>query len=198
MDSTALSDLRDKIQRQYDQDGAIETLLGFGLLLGGLGMASRTPAGAFAPVLILPIALAWRRRITLPRLGYAAVLDKRQAEFRRRYVPVGVAVIVLMILVIVAFAAADKRVPSAHDTIARYQKLALGLILSALVASIGALRRLPHLYVVAGLMMALVVGAVAWHVSAGYALAGAGTVLVAIGLVRLARFLRDNPRLEGA
>jgi len=198
MDSPTLTDLENKVQRRYDQDGAIETLMGFGFLLAGLGLASGTTVGALAPVLVLPIALAWRRRITYPRLGYAAVVDKRRGEFRRRFVPVALTVIALMILVIIAFEAAGKSVPGANDAVARYQKIAIGLILSAFVASLAALRRLPHLYVVAGLMMALFVGAVTLRISAGYALAVTGTVLFAIGMVRLVRFLRDNPRLEGA
>jgi hypothetical protein len=198
MDSPKLTDLQNRAQRRYDQDGAMETVMGLGFLLSGLGMASGSHVGAFTPVFLVPIVLAWRRRITYPRLGYAAFVEKRRGEFLRGFLPIALAVIALMILVIIAFDAAGTSFPEANDTMARYQKIAIGLILSALIASIAALRRLSHLYVVAGLMMALFVGAVTLRISAGYAVAVTGAVMFAIGMVRLVRFLRDNPKLEGA
>jgi hypothetical protein len=197
MDSQALTDLKANAQRRYDQDGAIETLMGFGLMISGVGMATHSSAGAFTPVLIVLLAMAWQRRITYPRLGYAAFVDKRRDEFRRRFLPIVLAVLLLLILVIIAFGSARKDATGGHVGMAPNGKIAIGLILSALIASIAALRRLPHLYIVAGLLTALFVGAAAWQVSPGYALAVTGMVSFVIGLVRLVRFLRANPRLDG-
>jgi hypothetical protein len=192
--TTDLAELKHEVLRDYHRDGMIETMLGYALLSGGLCLISRSAvASGLAPVLIVLMARAWKRRITEPRLGYAELYQTERAARRRTALWMVVTLAVVAGLSAVALALRPG-LAGPNDRVARF---VFGGIVCAGVAAAGLVQKRPLLCAAAAGLFVLIVIADQLHVSAGYALMLVGALSLVAGLVRLILFLRANPRLEG-
>lgn len=189
-----LTGLKAEVLRDYHRDGMIETMMGFALLAGGSCLISHTPATTgLAPVLVILMARAWKRRITDPRLGYAEVYHTERVARRKTALWL---VVTLALVAILAALAINLRpgLAGENDRVARF---VFGGIVCAGIAAAGFLQKLRHLVIVAAGLFALIVVADQRHLGAGYALLAVGALSFVAGLVRLVLFLRANPRLPG-
>ncbi len=186
--------LEEKIYQDYSRDGMGETLMGIGLLIGSLSMTEHFyQAAPFLPIILIFIGQAWRKRITYPRLGYAEIVAKKRTTPKRGILLILVTALLLLAVASTAFMHATRgSTPLPHD------KLLLGAIIAAIIAGAGIALRLKSVWVVAVLMLGFFAIADYWQFSAGWAMAAAGVIMLGMGLLRLRRFVRDNPVLEGA
>ncbi|HEY3296069.1 MAG TPA: hypothetical protein VGL38_11590 [bacterium] len=199
METTDLDQLQDDILSRYNRDGALEFLLGLGLILGGLRLlvhGNMTSPMTLALFVIILAARAWRRRITYPRLGYIELLATRRHKWRVRVLTMWVVAPLLIALAAMLYKVAGGAPDDPGLFEHREMKLVFGSIIALIIAMVGGFHRMKHLYLFAALLWLLIFAAYALNLSGGYALLTTGAALLITGLVRLRLFLRDNPKLE--
>jgi len=193
-----LADVKERIARQYEQDGLLESLMGFALLIGGLSLASHGGSsylGIF-PVFFVIFAKAWRRKITYPRLGYAGFLEQERRQRKTRVLITMLMVVAALALGILIYLALAGKMGDMEFLSGPSGKLIFGAAIAIIIATVAAVRKATHLYYFAVLVNLLVIGAYMLNISGGYALALTGLLLLILGVVRLILFLRANPKLE--
>jgi len=200
MESKDLSELEAKIFAEYGQDGAIETLMGAGLLLIGLNMAgnAETVFIGLIPIFIVLLARVWRKRITFPRLGYVAFSSERRARRRRTVIILLFAGVCAMLLAVWSSNLVQESAVADPASAANLTRLFHGTVLSLIIAAVARFRRVNHLYLFAVLNLILFIVAVATHQPSGLAVAGTGIALLGFGVARTVRFLRLHPLQESA
>ncbi|MFZ5432152.1 MAG: hypothetical protein ACOZB3_00110 [Calditrichota bacterium] len=170
----------------------METLLGIGLLLGGIYMADKEVMGiaALLPIFILLIAKAWKKRITYPRLGYVefSALRTIQRRNRKRLVLIGGLAAAGLALVVVLL---RDDIISTHAS--RY---IFGSVIVFILLLLVWVKRNLFLLAAPVLFAILLVVADIFHQRSYWACWGTGAVLFVWGIVRLIRFLRRNPPLK--
>jgi len=194
-----IKDYEDKVFQQYNSDGAFETLLGSGFMIGGLLLSGQfsPPIGGILPILLFLLAKAWKRHITYPRLGYAELTKIRHRQKRRL---VGHLLILLFFTLLLAVGINNIQQGNLFgDFLRGNARLLFGsaiLVILVLIA-IARGRRAPILFVAAALYAFLLVFALFTNTRAILALAGTGAVLIVFGIYKLVRFIRANPRISG-
>ena len=196
---TELSRLEEKVYREYNRDGALESLGGIGFITAGaflLGGRHGFSAGLL-PILILLLGRAWKKRITYPRLGYAEFSAARQAEKKKLVVLVLLTVAAVVILAAIGHLAAKAAFADKDLMGLPHANLILGGLLVLFVLAIAVFRRAGSLYPVAIVFAALVVASDQGYLELENAIFWTGMVSLLIGIARLIRFLRTHPRIGG-
>lgn len=169
--------------------------MGFGIFVAGI-MVGQHHIGSFAaflPIFVIVLSRAWKKHVTYPRLGYAEFSAALRAEKKRTIFLVILAAVALAILAALSYSEAafsDKKgeLP--------YANLIIGGFVALFFLAFAIYRKAMALYAIAGLM---IVAAIAVHFglfSFENALVLAGFVLMAVGTVRVIRFVHTHPRLE--
>jgi hypothetical protein len=199
MEASDLKTFEETISRQYDRDGLIETLLGMALLIGGMSLAlGGSPAlTGLLPVYILVIGRLWKTRITYPRLGYADFLAKRKKQRKIRMLKFLLALVLAAVLAALIFLAMESSLGDLDPLRGWIGILIFDSVMALIIAAVGRIRKMRHLYAFAALCYLLELGAYIVNMSPGWALSFIGLLLLTVGLVRLILFLRANPKLEG-
>jgi hypothetical protein len=199
MESSEFTNLEDRMAREYDRDGMVESLIGFALVLGGLSLATKagTAVSGLVPIYVILIAKLWKKKITYPRLGYAEFLAKRRKERKTR-------MLLFLLLLFLAVALAMLLIMAASGSLGDLSfvsgpkgKLIFGGLITVMIAALAFFRKMKHLYAFAALSYLLIIGAYLLDVSGGWALSVTGILLLIVGIVRLVIFIRANPKLEG-
>jgi hypothetical protein len=194
------TNLEEKIARQYDRDGMVETVIGLALTLGGLSLATKS-GGTFTglvPVYVILIARLWKKKITYPRLGFAEFLAKRTKERKTRMLMFLLVLFLAVALAALILMAVSGKLGDLSFLTGPQGKLIFGDMVALMIAALGAIRKMRHLYVFAVIAYLFCIGAYFLNVSGGWALCVTGVLLLIVGIVRLVLFLRDNPRMEEA
>lgn len=192
------TDLEEKIAREYDRDGMVETLLGLGLALGGLSLATKSGStvSGLMPIYIILIGRLWKKKITYPRLGYAEFLAKRKKERKTRMLMFLLVLFLAVALAVLILMAAAGSLGDLGFLFGPKGKLIFGGLVALIMAALGVIRKMKHLYIFAVLCYLLCIGAYLLNVSGGWALSLTGALLLIVGLTRLVMFLRANPKLN--
>jgi hypothetical protein len=193
------TNIEEKMAREYDRDGMVEFVLGLGLTMGGLSLATRsgTTVSGLVPIYVILIARLWKKKITYPRLGYAEFLSKRKKERKTRMLMFLLVLFLAVALAMLILLAAAGSLGDLSFLSGREGKLIFGGLVALMFVALGAIRKMKHLYAFAVLCYLLCIGTYLLHVSGGWALSITGALLLAVGLARLVTFLRANPKLEG-
>ena len=70
-----------RIFQSYWEDGLVDVFLGLGLALMGVAwIAGLVPIAATVPVVLMPLWMAARKLITLPRAGYVSLSAERRSK----------------------------------------------------------------------------------------------------------------------
>jgi hypothetical protein len=207
------SNLEEKIYQAYSRDGAILTTLGLYILWAGLcivawpfpwdhfGIAAwPTPWNGLIPLciigpLLLLMRLAWTKRITVPRLGYAKSAARRDLPRHRkwRYMWLAVAIALPLGVWMRVWLSVHSGMPHTDkEGIVGLAPVIVGIGLAT--TKINLPKR--QFWTIIALTYGLVVLASFLAVDEGWAIGIVGLLLAGLGLVCLRRFLRDYPRRE--
>jgi hypothetical protein len=206
MESSDLKALENDVLRRYERDGMVETLLGLGLVMGGLVLISRSMGGSknilggLIPIFILLMLLlskAWKRRITYPRLGYAELIARQAKDRHRRLRVVVPGLLAALVAGIILFAWTSDKAGEAGLLRHHAGTLFFGGAVALTIAAAGIARKMRHLVLLAVLCYLLCIATYLADVSGGYALEVTGGLLLIVGIVRLVLFLHGNPILQG-
>ncbi len=203
--------LQVKLLRDYSRDGLFETLFGWmhvwaaALLLSNL----RAAIGPHYANLILDtlfimgiillgrlLGRAWLMRITYPRLGFASFTTFWQwSQGRKRlWVKILQSVVILTLFDFLLGMLVPERSKGPWDLLPAESIFRMSI---AFMLTFGIVwLRLKHLWIIAAALTGLLVLAHFQHLDPSWAIGIVGLILLAIGLVKLRRFLRDYPLLE--
>jgi len=198
-----LRDVEKKAYMSYHQDGLIDIMVGLYAAAFGLGIfADKVLDFNFAVIMpgimiaiVLPIWIAAKRKITMPRIGYvnfgARGSNKLFAIF------LGLMVAGLGVFFLFTLATAQNGRPVWIDTIFQYGMIVIGLgaaVIASLFAYTMGLKRL-HGY---GLLtLALFTSGHFLALPFEYLLLIVGSVIIACGAALLTQFLRRYPLQKG-
>jgi hypothetical protein len=200
-----LREVEKKTYMSYHQDGLLDIIIGLYALAFGIGIfADKILDFSFAVlmpgiliVIILPIWIQAKRKITLPRIGYVNIGTKGSNKLFALLL--GLAVAGLGVFFLFTMMTFQNGRPEWIETILfQYGMIWIGLgaaVIGSLFAYTMGLKRL-HGY---GLLtLALFVSGYFLNVPFEYLLLVAGSVIIASGAVLLARFIRKYPLPKGA
>jgi hypothetical protein len=200
-----LRDIEKKTYMSYHQDGLIDIIVGLYALAFGLGIfADKILDFSFAAIMpgmmiaiVLPIWLAAKRKITLPRIGYVNIGAKGSNKIFAIFL--GLAVAGLGVFFLFTMATFQSGRPEWIETIVfQYGMIWIGLgaaVIGSLFAYTMGLKRL-HGY---GLLtLALFVGGYFLSFPFQYLLILVGGVIMACGVVLLVQFIQKYPLQKGA
>lgn len=189
----SVKDLGQKAYREYHLDGFLDLLVGITCLSLGLWLELDVPAFAFLSWFSIIIYKALKNAITIPRFGYVSFeQDKTQSLLF-----MAVALVVLLALLGARFFLfSSAQSPLGLTALLRkYHPFVMGGLGGLLLVFFGAWRGIWR-FIAYGLVLLAAIGFSYWWELPGQTpLFTAGGVMVAVGLVLLARFLRKNPPL---
>ncbi|RPH96039.1 hypothetical protein EHM69_02440 [candidate division KSB1 bacterium] len=199
METKDLLTLESKIYQEYEKDGAVEFLMGMGLFFASGVLESRgSPAFAgLIPIFIIMFKKAWKKYITYPRLGYARFSESRMLRRKReKHTILLVAAACVAFIFLSALAASGTFSSEVQGAFKPYARMVMGGIIALIIIAVAAVRRITHLYYVGAFALACFVLGHFLGFSPGIALLLTSFVLLIIGIIRLIRFVRANPKLE--
>lgn len=200
MESLNLEVLEKNIFQQYKRDGALETILG--VALSFIGLSKFLEEGDFfrtiVPLFVIVFILVWKRRITLPRLGYVEFAPERKKRMTRAIFVMLLIVFCAVVLAVVGSHILEATAAVDPATIKYADRLIYAGMLSVIIAIVGRTLQFTHLYYFAALCFLLFVITAIFKLSSGYAFGGTGLAFLIFGLFRVARFLKDYPLQESA
>jgi hypothetical protein len=189
-ESLDLKGLERKAFVSYQQDGLLDLFLGMLLLVWGLTMEPRLGGmGGVWFVVLFPIFLLARRRITYPRLGYAQFTKERRN--RRRLVALFTATALLGLMV--AFLWSSQSFPGLRDWLHRYIVIFFGGLIAAVLLFKAGISGIRRLYLYATVILISFAAAQWSSVHFRYSFIISGAVILISGVVVLTRFLRRYP-----
>jgi hypothetical protein len=198
-----LREIEKKAYMSYHQDGLLDIfvgvyILGFGLgiwadmIVGFFGFGSIMPAILIATV--LPIWIAAKRKITMPRIGFVKFGPGGTTKLTAIFI--GLMVVGLGVFFVFTFASFQSGSLQLHDLIIQNGMLIVGFGSLAVCVLFGYSMGLKRLYAYGLLaLIALVIG----HfigIFFAYILVALGTTVVATGVALLISFVRKYP-LQG-
>ena len=199
-----LREVERKAYMSYHQDGLLDMVVGLYALAFGLGViADKTLEFGFGTimpailiVIVLPIWIEAKRKITMPRIGF--VKFGTRGSNKLFALLLGLMVAGLGVFFVFTLATSQSGRPAWIDILFQYGMIWIGLgaaVIGSLFAYTMGLKRL-HGY---GLLtFALFAGGYFFSVPFEYLLLVIGSVIIASGAVLLARFIRKYPLPKGA
>jgi hypothetical protein len=200
-----LREIEKKAYMSYHQDGLLDIfvgvyILGFGLgiwadiIVGFFGFGSIMPAILIATV--LPIWIAAKRKITMPRIGF--VKFGPRGTQRLMGVLIGLAILGLGFFMAVTFTSTSTHggPPLWLQTIVEYGMIVIGLASLTICSLFGYSMGLRRLYAYGLLALTLLVIGHIIGIFFGYILLILGTTVMVAGFALLISFVRKYP-LQG-
>ncbi len=200
-----LREIEKKAYMSYHQDGLLDIVVGFYVLAFGLGIVAdkilEFGFGAIMPsiliAIVLPIWIAAKRKITMPRIGFVKFGARGSSKFFA--ILLGLAVAGLGVSMLFAFMVMGQNGrPWWLEVLFQYGMIWIGLgaaVIGSLFAYTMGLKRL-HGY---GLLsFALLAGGYFLSIPFEYLLLVIGSVIIASGAVLLVQFIRRYPLTKGA
>ena len=187
-----------KIERKayisYHQDGLWDVFLGTIILAWGLSMMTAMAAmGGVWFVVLFPLLMAAKRRITYPRLGYAQFPGAGRGK---QQMTILLAIVMLLGVLVLLLWTSQLGSSGLRDWLRRYFVVAFGGMLALVLCIMGRIQWIKRLYVYAVVIFLSFAGAqwLDFHLKFGFIAAGA--VVAFSGVVLLIRFLRKYPLPE--
>jgi hypothetical protein len=201
MNETSLKEIEKKTYKTYHQDGLIDIFVGLYILLFGAGIFLRTYTEfttwfiipAIFPSVMIPIWISFKRRITIPRIGYVKFglrsANKLMAVF------LGLAVVGLGVFMVFGFGGMMDQswAVTLMDLIVSNSMIIIGVsafLLSSLFAYTMGLKRL-YAYGLLTLIMFTIGHFIVTQFE--YFPVIIGSAIIIYGLVLLRQFLRKYP-----
>jgi hypothetical protein len=199
-----LRDIEKKAYMSYHQDGLIDIVIGLYALAFGSGIildiaydfsfAAIMPAILFA--IILPIWMAAKRKITMPRIGFVKFGTRGSNKLFAVFV--GLMVAGLGVFFLFTVATTQNGTPFWLDILFQYGMIWIGLI-SAVMASLFAYSMgLKRLHGYGLLILVLCVSGYFLNIPFQYLLLATGSTIIISGAVLLVRFIHKYPLPKGA
>ena len=191
-------DLRDIERRaylSYHEDGLLDIMIGFGIIVSGLFVYAEMPwlIGSFIPV-FTPIYIQYKKRVTVPRLGQVEFSEQRKMKQKRTMFSLVVFNIILFIGGLYAWFAMDigGRPQWLIDLLSNYMIIfgAFGALISSVVGFFSDLKRF-HIYGLINLAVFTVANNYTDHPA--YGLVTIGIILALNGFKLLLTFTRKYP-----
>ena len=205
MKESSLRDVEKRTYVSYHQDGLIDIFVGVYILLFGAGIFLRTVTDfstwfiipAIFPAVMVPIWISFKRRITIPRIGYVKFGFRSGNKLMAVFL--GLSVAGLGVFMIFGFGASSGQSWAAtfRNLIFSYSMIIIGVgaaVISSLFAYTMGLKRL-YGYGILTLVMFL-----AGHflpIPFEYFLVTIGIAIIFYGLILLIRFIRKYPISQG-
>jgi hypothetical protein len=200
-----LREVEKKAYMSYHQDGLLDIVIGFYVLSFGLGIFAdkilefgfATIMPAIIIVIVLPIWIEAKRKITMPRIGFVKFGARGSNKLFALFLGLTVAGLGVLMLFGFSMTGQNGR-PEWIEILFQYGMIWIGLgaaVIGSLFAYTMGLKRL-HGY---GLLtLALFVSGYFLSVPFEYLLVIMGSVIIAIGAMLLAQFIRRYPLPKGA
>jgi len=196
-----LKEIEKRAYISYHQDGLLDIfagayILAFGLgilteVFWGLGMGSIMPAISVA--VMLPIWIAAKRRITMPRIGFV----KFGVQSGIKFMAVLLGVMLVGLGVFFALTLFQGGRPLWLDVILQYGLIAVGIVALAICSLFGYIAGINRLYAY-GLLALLVLGVGHFMgIFFAYLLLPLGIAVMVTGLYLLTAFVRKYPLRSG-
>ncbi len=185
-----LKKLERKAFVSYHQDGLLDLFLG--ALLAAWGLTMETTLKGMAGVwfvVLFPIFLLARRRITYPRLGYAQFTKDR----RNRRKLTALFTVTALLGLMVAFLWSSQSFPGLRNWLHRYIVIFFGGLIAAVLLFKAGISGVRRLYFYAAVILAAFASAQWSSIRFQYSFIVSGAVIFVSGVVVLARFLRRYP-----
>lgn len=201
MNETNLKEIEKKTYISYHQDGLIDIFVGLYILLFGVGLFLRTHTEfttwfiipAIFPSVMIPIWISFKRRITIPRIGYVK-FGLRSAN-KLMVVFLGLAVVGLGVFMVFGFGGLMDQgwAITLMDLIVSYSMIIIGVsafLLSSLFAYTMGLKRL-YAYGLVALLMFTIGHFMMFQFE--YFPIIIGSAIIIYGLMLLRQFLQKYP-----
>ena len=186
------------IYRYYWEDGLIDLLLGVGLLLIGLAwLSGLTALTMLVPVVLLPVWIMVRKRITVPRAGHVLFSPEHNARTHQKLNITSLIGFALMTLFGALYVYMRNDPTAGGEWVEQLVPglpaalLALGLLVTYLAFAI------PRFVVHAVVLMAMAVVGAGADVDPGWQFLVAGVVISVRGVIQFVKFLNDFPAPNG-
>ena len=201
-----LKALEKKAWTSYFDDGLLDITAGLFILSFGIGMTTRFTYLTVLSWMVVFLFAAAKKSITLPRVGLVKFNPEREKRMKSETSFYVLFFIMTAFLGLVFFLAMTMGIPQSLKTIVG----SLALITYELIMGVGLCfvaywKQIPRFYAY-GVLVFILTFAVAFidisvteHMffSAAYQFIISGTVILIVGLVVLAQFLRKYPQAEG-
>ncbi|KPL17698.1 MAG: hypothetical protein AMJ92_11285 [candidate division Zixibacteria bacterium SM23_81] len=187
-----------KIERKaymsYHQDGLWDIFLGAIILAWGVSMMTEMASmnGVWF-VVLFPLLMAAKRRITYPRLGYAEFPRARRSKLQMTIL---LAIVMLLGVLVLLLWMSQLGSSSLRDWLRQYFKIAFGAMVAIVLALMAVIHWIKRLYVYAGVIFLSFAGAQRLNFHMKFSFIAAGAIIAFSGLVLLIRFLRKYPLPE--
>ncbi len=193
-DNDQLKKLSRRAYLSYHQDGLIDILIGLGIL--GFGLMMLTGNVVFNMLAWMPVLfyVPLKNRITIPRFGFVQFTPERVQRVRL-LLAVMVGMLALAAgLGLAVFAAFEDMPPVLAMLAVGEGMMLIGGLFTLMLLAAGAITGLNRLFVYAILTLLIVPGGVVLGVAPEWRVIFLGVLILVIGIIYLARFLRTYPR----
>ena len=194
-DGINLRDIERRAYLSYHEDGLLDIMIGFGIILSGLMLYAEMPwlIGAFVPV-FTPIYIQNKKKITVPRLGQVEFSNARNTKTKRTMFSLVIFNLLLFVAGLYAWFAMDMggRPQWLIDILSNYMLLfgAFGAIISMVVGFLSDLKRF-HIYGLINLIIFTIINNYTDHPAFG--LVSIGLIVVLNGFKLLFSFMSKYP-----
>ena len=188
-----LTEMERKAYMAYHQDGLWDITLGLCLL--AFGIAILFDKGAFAgitPAIVIPIALGFKERVTIPRLGHARFSPERQATERSKRTGLSIMLGLVMLLLVGAFVALALP-PALDDWLSENIEVVFGGIMAFVLAIIALVSGIRRLLIYAALILVFFFAGDILDIGLPTTMICLSTTILAAGAIVLIQFLRKYP-----
>jgi peptidoglycan/LPS O-acetylase OafA/YrhL len=166
--------------------------------VGGLILSHvfETAFAGLLPILLVFLGRAWKKQITYPRLGYAELSAFRQKNKRMQKLFV---LVILAVMILFTAMLLLRQNESINDPLQKYARVFFMSIITVILVGVALFRarQAPILYVFVGIVVVFWLLVFMKIMNPSTMLLISGAAFVVCGLIKLARFIRNNPRIAG-
>ena len=203
MKETSLRDVEKKTYMSYHQDGLIDIFVGIYVLLFGLGILLMTVTDfstwfvipAIFPAIMVPIWISFKKRITIPRIGYVKFGSKSANKLMA--VLTGLMVAGLGAFMVFTFASSQGWALTLRNLIISNSMIIIGIGTASISSLFAYTMGLKRLYAYGLLTLVLFLTGHFITIPFEYFLVTIGLVIIINGFVLLMRFIQKYPLTQG-